>query len=312
MKNDPLNSIFQWMQDFALRAGRIALLHQKDAVDIGKPEYQGSSKEGSVKTIADDIIQELFLAELYKQFPEISINVEEDTPLTTLFKDKRFLPKPNKSAGSLSNYIIHLDPIDGTFTYISKKKEFSVGLALSDKNFNFTHSVIYSPAIKRIFTASPESFSIHDLDKRVIKYPQNQSSKVIYEKRIFSEQGRALVANLGFTVIRPPSAHLAIVYTALRKSAGFLYGGSNPHDGMIPAAFAKAVGVEPTNIYGKKLGKHSFRLFKKEDRYIKLHRIPSVCYLSCTDDKKKKIFEILSDKKNIDSEYLRRFAEYET
>lgn len=309
MKDEQTENLFQWMHDFVIKAGNIALRHRGKVENIGK-QYDlgktGDIQAGTAKTIVDEIIQELFLSELYFKFPGININVEENTTLLPLFSD-RIVPK-NKAFKYLT---IHLDPVDGTKSYIEGKKEFTVGLAISNKDHQFTHTIIFAPVLNKIFSASPSGCSIHNKIGKRYSIMKKGESRLIYEKRILSEKGRKEIKKLGFFLREPNSAHLAIIYTALGDSAAFLYGGSNPHDSLIPYAFAKARGVEPTNVYGEKI-QGSHLEFHKTNNYLKFERVPSICYFSCSTSQKNKIISIFAKKENLDPIYLKKFAPRES
>lgn len=298
------------MQRFVLGAGAIALRYRGKVKNLGKPEYDlvNHSRDGATKTIVDEIVQELFLAEVYKNFPQVNINVEEDTTLLKLFKTPASRQKKKKA--ETPNHTLHLDPVDGTRSYLEEKKEFAIGLAISDQQNNFTHTVIYAPVIDRLFVASPKRAFISDKYGRKYRAPREKNGVVLYEKRILSARGRALLRKMGFERKDPPSAHLAILETALGKSAAFLYGGSNPHDSLIPYAFAKFYGIEPVNIHGSKINGENLK-WRQEGRVIRFQRIPSICYFSRQKEVTKRILSLLSQRDNLHPLYLKEFAHLE-
>lgn len=309
MRGGQTENLFQWMKTFILKAGNIALRYRGKVKNIGK-QYDlgktGDIKAGTAKTIVDEIIQELFLSELYFKFPGININVEENTTLLPLFSD-RIISK-NKI---LKHLTLHLDPVDGTKSYLEGKKEFTVGLAISNKDHQFTHTIIFAPVLNKVFSASPSGYSIYNKIGKRYSVIKERGSRLIYEKRILSKKGRKEIEKLGFLLREPNSSHFAILYTALGKSAAFLYGGSNPHDSLIPYAFAKALGVEPTNVYGEKIQGNNLG-FRKTHNYLKFERVPSICYFSCSTSQKNKIISILAKKENLDPIYLKKFAPRES
>lgn len=295
--------LFPWMQEFAVTAGAIALHHQRDIANIGKARYDlAGNKEsaaGNAKTVVDEIIQELFLVHVSTHWPDLSINVEEDTPLVSVFKQTRRRKK--------SSLTIHLDPIDGTLSYINRSKEFAIGLAISDAQNIFTHTIIYAPALKKLYTASPARRAILSGSRIINSAPRKNPPRIIYEKRLLSEQGRRRLQTLGFAFAPLQSSHLAIVNTSLGHAAAFLYGASNPHDGMIPAAFAKACGVLPHTAKGKLLRPGDLDS-TRTGQLLSFNRIPSLCYYSCDKKMQTKIQMILSQKENLHEEYISRFA----
>ncbi|OWK27319.1 MAG: hypothetical protein US76_03710 [Parcubacteria group bacterium GW2011_GWA2_38_13b] len=295
------NEIFKWMIKFALKAGKIILEYRGKTQPVNKSHdlYSGKNlTDSSVKTIIDDVIQELFLSEIYFKYSDYNINAEEKTPVKFLFRTKN------------ENPCLHIDPLDGTKSYIDMKKEFTVGMAISDKKNNFSHTVIYAPALKKLFIASPNDYDI--LNEKLKKIPKKIiiKSNIIYEKRMLSDAGIAKIKSIGFEIKKPLSAHLAIIGTVLGENSAFLYGGSQVHDGLVPLAFAIANGVKPLNAKGKEI-KNTDIQTKIEENELKFARIPSLCYFSKTEKKIKNVLEILSKKENLHPEYLSKFATYD-
>lgn len=303
-QNSEKKEIFKWMIKFALKAGKIILKYRGKAQPINKSHdlyCNENLTDSSAKTIVDDIIQELFLSEIYLKYPDYNINAEESTSLKFLFQTKN--PKQQKSC-------IHIDPIDGTKSYIDMKKEFTVGMAISDKNNYFSHTVIYAPALKKMFVASPDGYNI--LNEKLEKIPKTviKKSNIVYEKRMLSKKGISEMQRLGFEIKKPLSAHLAIIGTVLGENAAFLYGGSQVHDGFMPLAFALTNDIKPFNVKGKEIKNTDIKT-KIEENELKFTRIPSLCYFSKTEKRTKDILKILSKKVNLHSEYLKNFAVYD-
>lgn len=290
--------IFLFMQDFALRAGEVALARQKDVQNKKKavrgPILPRDARDAAAKTVVDEIIQELFLGELYRYFPGVRVNVEEDTPLTQLFP----LHAPLTA---------HLDPIDGTLSYILQERRFTIGMAISDAKNLFTHSVIYAPALGRMYTASPKGCAVRNARGIVVQdYPSQKKPFVIHEKRLLSREGRRAFERLGFHIEKVSSAHLTIVDVACARAAAFLYGLSNPHDSLVPYAFARAKGVEPTDVQGIVLKQRSLQTFFEGNR-LHFRRIPSICYFAPDLKERNEILRILKDPKNLHPRYRKMF-----
>lgn len=300
-RNLEIKKIFNLMKNYSLRAGEILLKFRGKVTNIekeGDNVIKGDA-QSMAKTVVDEIVQEIFLAGLYKVNPKVRINVEEDTPLIYLFKENN---------GNLCT--VHQDPCDGTKAYIDMKKDFATGYAISDKNNNFTHTVVYAPMYDRLYIASPEEFLIQD--KKGEKYPikRQKPSNIIYAKRIFSKEGEEKIKKAGFKIFKVSCSHLNIIDTALGKAGAFLYGGSNPHDSFIPYAFATKIGAKLFNIKGKKISTKDIKIEKKNG-FIKFARLASVCYFSIDKEKRETIFNILSDKNNLHPDYLEKFAKFE-
>lgn len=295
------SKIFHLMKKFALQAGEICLKFRGKVTDVGKNEdnVMIGDAQSMAKTVVDEIIQELFLAELHKIAPKVRINAEEKTPLIYLFKT-------NKNAA----YTVHQDPCDGTKSYVDMKKEFATGYAISDKNNNFTHTVVYVPMSDRMYAAASNELAIYDKNNKKYPIKKQKYSNKIYAKRIFSERGKKEVEKSGFKVCDVLCAHLNIIETALGKAGAFLYGGSNPHDSFIPYAFAKKLHAKLFNIKGKEISAKDIKT-KEEDGFIKFPRLPSVCYFSIDKTKMRIIFDVLSKRENLHPEYLNKFAKFE-
>ncbi|MBI3421169.1 MAG: hypothetical protein HY006_03835 [Candidatus Sungbacteria bacterium] len=176
-RSNQCKRIFSWMQDFALRAGALAIRYQGKVQNQEKKNHElargAYRKESMAKTVVDEIVQELFLAELFTRFPQVSANVEEDTPLRHLFGN---LPDKDRA----SAIVVHLDPIDGTLSYVSGNKEFTVGMVISDGLFRFTHSVIYAPGLRRIYTAYGTEASVRNHRGRIVSINPAPSRGVQY------------------------------------------------------------------------------------------------------------------------------------
>lgn len=293
------------LEKFPLEAGQIALNLRKKVKNEHKQPTDFDirpTKENRAKTVVDDIIQELFLTRVWREFPRVRVNAEENTPIHMLLKEEKTLP--------IKIPVLHIDPIDGTYSYLTGRKEFATGIAHSNRSGNFTHSAIYFPALDRLCIASPRSFGIFDRAGKKRKFPGRTNTRLIFTKRIFSKSGIKELARHGFRVAPPPSAHYAIVMVALGKAAAYLYGMSNPHDSMIPYAFAKRCGIGAETLRGKKIT-GNLLIPSTRGRTAQYARIPSVCYFSCGTPKKNIIHAILKNKKNLDREYLARGAPYE-
>lgn len=295
-----MEKIFKWMINFSVLAGE-ALVRNRGKLSPIIKDGSNILTDSSVKTILDDVIQELFLSEVYLKYPEFLVNAEEDTPLKFLFQAK------NKGEKRVS--FLHLDPLDGTKSYLDMNREFTVGMAISDNRNNFTHTVIYAPMFNKIFTASPKRWAIFNKKLRLCHDRIKRNYHLIYEKKLLSEKGQVAIKKLGFVIKKPLSSHLSILKTALHESGAFLYGGAQVHDGFIPLAFVKAQGLKPQNVFGEEIKNSDIKISIKDNMPVFL-RLPSLCYFS-SEEGRKAILDILSVKENLHPEYLKKFAMYE-
>lgn len=301
MNNIEIKKIFNLMKEYSLEAGEIALKFRGKVTNLEKVDgniVKGDA-QSMAKTVVDEIIQELFLAKLYKISPKVRINAEEKTPLIYLFKNNKKAP-----------YTVHQDPCDGTKSYVDMKKRFATGYAISDKNNNFTHTIVYAPMFDRMYVAAPRELAIYDKNNKKYPIKKQKYSNKIYTKRILSEPGKKELEKIGFKICDVHCAHLNIIETALGKVGAFLYGGSNPHDSFIPYAFAKKLNAKLLNIKGKKISAKDIKT-KEENGFIKFPRLASVCYFSMDYKRIDIILNVLSKRNNLHPDYLNKFARFE-
>ena len=114
-----LNEIQKFEKDF-IAAGRLASKLRKDATTGTK---MGTGvHEIDIVTSADLAVQEYILGRLSKSkiLKSCELLAEEETKFTNGFAKK-------------SNYVLTLDPIDGTYLYASGKKMYKVIIGIHDK-----------------------------------------------------------------------------------------------------------------------------------------------------------------------------------
>ena len=230
----------------------------------------------SAVTIIDHSIQELLLAGLLREgFTDLAFNGEEDTHLKFFF-----------SNNYTRNLTLHCDPIDGTDSFRNGENRYCTGYGLSrfeKKHHEFFSSIIYAPLTNTQYWAFEDSVSKH----RRLSIPK----KTICVKRCFNAGGKEQVKGLGYEFVNPGSAHLAITDVTLGHLGAFLWWDTNPHDALVPFAFAKNYGIYPTDEHGNK--------FKKFDLKVKegvFERIPKICWFA-NDEIKDEIIPLLSEKK---------------
>jgi len=288
------NKIYELMKRFAVEeAGEIIMEHRGKVKDV-KKRSDIKDRASIAKTAVDEMVQTLFLYELYKIAPHVRINVEEKTLLNYRFRG-------NIAPG----LTVHVDPCDGTLSYVNGTERFSTGYAISDENNNFTHTVVYVPAKRTLYFASPDEFGIRRfLDGKQIELPiLKERSKRIYNKRILSEKGITQLEKAGFYVEEVHCSHLCILETASGLAGAFLYEKSNIHDSMIPYAFAKKCNAQLVNANGNFVTEADMKI-NIENGFIKFERLPSVCYFSANavkDGQMKEILGVLANKENLNT-----------
>ena len=314
------DQIYELMKKFAVEPAGKLLIHFRGKVENVGKQSDVKNPSSTAKTEIDEIIQNLFLEELHTIAPSVRVNAEETTSVKHLF------------AGSVEpGLTIHHDPCDGTLSYVHGSERFTTGYAISDENNNFTHTVIYVPAKKTLYFASPQEVGICKfVGRRPVILPLHEGfSKRIYNKRLLSEEGIARAEEAGFYVEDVHCSHLCIIETALGLAGAFLYGGSYPHDSMVPYAFAKKCGAGLVDRTGKPIKSSNLRVAlvnakgesmqqeaieqNKENCFIKFERIPSVFYFShwFWGRNVNALLGILSNERNLDMEYLTRYQKFE-
>lgn len=299
-----IDQIFSLTKDAALESGNILMHYRGHVVNEEKEEDptrdQEFQAEHTAKTIVDEILQELFLANLYRiasAFREkIRINVEEDTPLKNLFLGNE---------GSLCT--VHQDACDGTKDYLDGGGAFAAGFGISDSENDFTHTAICVPARNEAYFSSSAGSQFIDMEGNELPIPLANVRK-IFEKRILSSLGRKILEKEGFQIACVTAVHSTVIDVALGRAAAVIYGLSKPHDSFVPYAFAKERGALLVDIQGHPLTGRNIHV-TMEKGFPHFHTLPSVCYFGQVGEETEKIrsfiLDVLSDTKNLHPTYLR-------
>lgn len=306
------------MREFSLEAGAIQMrfrskVENREKVLLDSRAKALVSSATMARTVVDEMIQELFLSRMYALCPKAFINAEENVPLNTLFseqKHRNIKHRPIRFGALAMPLAAHIDPLDGTLNYVEGSRDFDIGMGISNSHHQFTHTVIYAPARNRLYTAWPSGTRIATLDKMPISEKPAKTLPIVYAKRALSPLGVRALQALGLTVNKGPNIHLAIVDTVCKKASAFLCSGSNPHDTLIPAAFAKARGITPINFAGKFINTKKLRVVR-DGQFLRFERIPSIAYFSCERALKKEILLILRNPRHLFPEYLKYFRPHE-
>ncbi len=290
-----IRGIYSLMRAYALNAGEILMQFRGKVYDEGKSgpeiiqdEYRSMA---TAKTVVDEMIQELFLAELWNGRHNVRINVEEKTPLKHLFRN------------NTGEIVVHQDPCDGTEGYVKLKDDFATGYGISDCS-GFTHTVIVRPAANRLYFASPDEFGVVNTINGSKDNNRGQNHRVLFEKRLFSEEGRRVATEQGFEVRGMTSAHCHIPDVALGHAGAFLYGKSSPHDSLIPYAFARKCGATLCDALGAPIDTSKAIVHEKDGLPV-FERLPSACYFSPSNPHIDAVLRILGDRRNLHLEYLK-------
>ncbi len=189
-------------------------------------------------TLADDLVQEVALHILHNQMPDVRLNAEEDTPRTKLF------------VGTDDDLCFHIDPLDGTYAYVSGDENFAVGAAFSE-NQEFIASAVYFPALDELYLAQRgEGVSVKnglgigmDFNKRP------QAASRFTQKR--AEELLPVVRKMGLEKLDTMSAHHAMISIAKGDAQVLMYHMASPHDFGIPQVIVEEAGGICTDREGK-------------------------------------------------------------
>jgi fructose-1,6-bisphosphatase/inositol monophosphatase family enzyme len=188
-------------------------------------------------TSADDLVQEVALAILYNKFPHTRLNAEESTQRVQLFADIE------------SNLCYHLDPLDGTLSYVRGSDGFAIGAAFSE-NEEFIVSAIYFPAKDRLYLAQRGGgVTLTDGFGNVLPFNRNASPQKTYiQKR--AEDYVPLAKKMKLTQYSTMGAHHGMIAIAEGNASVLLYHMASPHDFGIPQVIVEEAGGICTDLSG--------------------------------------------------------------
>lgn len=268
-------------------AGMVMMKYRGKVENKGKPGDH--TEAGAALTVIDEIAQELILSKLYRANRRVMVNAEENTPLRKLFENNS------------GNVTVHLDPLDGTLSYLKNRGMFASGAAISVDGI-FTHTVVYAPARGRLYSASPKEQGVVQISDYVAK--DKFTEKTLFAKKIFSEKGIKLLEDLGYEVIQDNyGAHVTSLDAVLDDIAGVIHGFTNPHDMLIASAFARHYNKVPHGIEGKEITGKDL-VMHMENGLPVYERIPVIGYFS--NESKDKILPLMLDRALWDEKFIEK------
>lgn len=218
-----------------LNALRGSITNQPKKSDLPRKMADETS---TAHTIADDIIQEVALSILHNRMPNARVNAEENTQRVKLF---------NKDTNSLC---YHIDPLDGTLSYVQGKNGFAVGAAFS-KNRKFMASAIYFPSLDKIFLSQRGNGVI----------VQNGMGKRLEFNRVISPVGKYIqkraenlipvVDAMHLGLFDTMGAHHGMLAIAQGCAKVLMYHLASPHDFGIPQVIVEEAGGICTDLNGE-------------------------------------------------------------
>jgi myo-inositol-1(or 4)-monophosphatase len=205
--------------------------------DLPEDKVQASS---TAHTIVDDLVQEVALQALHGLAPEFRINVEEDTKSKVLFE------------GNDSEYVFHLDPLDGTLAYLKGMDSFCIGAGVS-KETEFIASAIYLPARDEFYYAEKNKGILvsNHLGEELIFERKNVPDLKYVQKRCNDKV--PVLQKMGLSEYSSMSAHYSMVAVAKGDVMVQLYHLASPHDFGIPKVLVEEAGGVCTNEKGEKI-----------------------------------------------------------
>lgn len=208
--------------------------------DLGKSE--SNTLYGSALTYMDMFVQDYIMVPLFNEFPFLVPMVEEATGMKLHFKDNS------------SDYVLIIDPIDGTYFYINGDKDYSTMVALLYKGTPLLGIGIY-PETEEIYAAI-KGKGAWRIDKTGQKEtlpnpqhiktdPKNISALYRFKKEPFSELAQNLIEK-GYNIAingkefgTNLSGILRIVHG---KSCAFIGPNIALHDFIVPAFIVQESG----------------------------------------------------------------------
>jgi fructose-1,6-bisphosphatase/inositol monophosphatase family enzyme len=228
MTSDSVVGLFLDRMSLAVRqAGVIARSLDGVVENIGKLAealpHDSAEKiaQRSAKTRVDDIVQEvLLLAALELLDPRATVlDAEEETPSTALF---------TATHDSLSESLsLVIDPIDGTFAYLSGRDRYSINVGLVGAG-NALTALVYFPARDDLYFLAAdgcgylarEASSSGLKNATKLKSPNTASTRVIYKNNRVPEEVVRRLAARGYEVIDDSTDGLGCPDALLKCLAG--------------------------------------------------------------------------------------------
>ena len=234
--------------------------HPKDS-DL--PTHMADSMS-TAHTIADDLVQEVALEILQHHGRNFRINAEENTARTKIF------------SGDMTSYCYHLDPLDGTLSFLEGRDGYAIGAAFS-KDLVFQASVIYFPAQDRVYLAQRgRGIRVESSIGEELEFTRRSpSSDYFVERRV--KDLLPVVKAMQLKPLTTMGAHHGMVSIALGEAKVLMYGRASPHDFGIPQVIVEEAGGVCTDVAGAPV---------QYDRSF--NRVP--CFLSFSSESDKEEF----------------------
>ena len=128
------DKIYGMMKKFAIETGGRIIMEYRGKVRNKGKKSDIKSVAGTAKTVIDEMIQELFLAQLYKIAPDVRINVEENIAVIESAKKEVVLAIDN-GGGNLNTIAVEFKEGMTAFDLLKEGAE-KLTLPLKTKNYD--------------------------------------------------------------------------------------------------------------------------------------------------------------------------------
>lgn len=236
-------------------AGQYLRVMRGKVDNIGKdaPSNSDATPFNIALTYMDMFTQDYLMLPIYKEFPFLVPLVEEDTGMKSQYRNNR------------SDYILTIDPLDGTAMYCQGEKDYSVMIAILHKG-KILLGIGYYPETERIYIAINGKGSFY-LDSNNVKTPmpsladiKTDPYNVAVHYRFLTPSFKTLAQNLHSKGYKTPTNVKDFgtnLTGALRiiegKSCAFIGPHVTLHDFAVPALLVKESGgiIAKFNYKGK-------------------------------------------------------------
>lgn len=203
-----MSEIEHFIEVFALASEQAGSLARRLQGEISlHPKKKEEMHENEVLTSVDLAAQDIILVSLFSEFPNCSLDAEEETETARLFHP--FSPeKP----------LIVLDPIDGTRNYGRGSQEYAIMASWIEKDM-YQASFIHFPGLRMTFWAKRRGGCWKRKDNRNESVAIGSLSRRVRVTRDVPEYHRLTLKEIGYDVIESRCSALDSAAPAVGNSA---------------------------------------------------------------------------------------------
>jgi fructose-1,6-bisphosphatase/inositol monophosphatase family enzyme len=193
MTRKQLELFFNKMSEVVFKAGEYAKENQGKVENVGKTAQDTIYRSAWIKdahealTIVDTTIQEMLIKAAAEclDIHSITLDAEEDTTSLSLFPHKQL------------DTVLVIDPLDGTYRYLSGSSLFSVNVGIVHKG-KIICTLLYFPAMDKMYVVNPDGKAM--VNKKETHVKTSQSKKIYVNNRV-TDEIRGKLKNGGYDVI---------------------------------------------------------------------------------------------------------------